>query len=465
MPKEKSFRNICFLKHNNNICLSEIMRLLGKSGCSDTETQTLDDELCGWLDDIWSKKTTSRVLTFYYINGSSVDAPDDEDEKAAFFIVSLKNFFAKKTTVQVLKGSRQEIYAGFYSSSGNEQSIEPEEETQSSDQDNETIPYFRWTGVLFNVDKEKLVDELKLHVASITLQEFALLTSYDANAQKRTYDQAIKDLAHMCRAPHNPEEWSFKGNNDYAILKNYLTYTFMKLYSEGKIYGCNNAGKYFNTGLFTPDYKKIYAVFKPNPRNDDKRMFFEGFFCEDQVARFGIKSRDDDRADYFTQPAMLIFNPSLPLDLESNIKHISVERLDRWIEGVSPEDAKKIKNMNEEQRKELLVKCIERAKREIQANYKAVVPHYYISKRVASDGKIQLLIPLRLRDRDPAFVALVLDIITDEKITQDGSRISVPVSYKANTCLTLDMAYKNARLIVRPGVDWLKPQNIVQFEE
>ena len=443
MAEDKCFMDIGFLKHNKNTCIDEILRLMGKFGCSNEERKALDDELCVWLADVWAKKTNSSIITYHRINGKIVEHPDEEDKKAAFFIIAMTNFFDKTP----FQASRQEIYAGFYSSSCMEQAV--------IDIQDEKKKFFRWNGVLFSADKEQLIRELKLHVASITLQEFALMTSYDLSEKKRTYNQAIRDLANMSY----PEDWSFKGRNDYSILKNYLEYTFMKLYSESKIFPCINGGKYFNTGLFTPDYKKIYAVFKRNP-NGDERMFFEGFFSEDKVARFGIKSRDDDRADYFTQPAMLIFNPSLPIDLETNREHINVERFDRWLEGVSPADAQALRSMNEEKRRDTLYECIDRAKCEIQANYKAAVPHYYINKRVASEGKIQLLIPLRFRNRDQAFIALVLDVITDDKITEDGSRISVPVSYKASTCLTLDQAYKNARLIVRPSVEWLKPQDI-----
>ena len=56
---------------------------------------------------------------------------------------------------------------------------------------------------------------------------------------------------------------------------------------------------------------------------------------------------------------------------------------------------------------------------------------------------IQLLLPLCLNQPDRADLALVVDKVGN--------------SYRGNTVLTLDMAYRNARLITRPDSDWLRP--------
>lgn len=71
-------------------------------------------------------------------------------------------------------------------------------------------------------------------------------------------------------------------------------------------------------------------------------------------------------------------------------------------------------------------------------NYKIAVPQYY-------DGKIQLLLPLCLTSGSPnPDLALVVHRLNDK-------------TYTARTCLTLKMAYNNARLIVKPQSNWLKP--------
>ena len=57
------------------------------------------------------------------------------------------------------------------------------------------------------------------------------------------------------------------------------------------------------------------------------------------------------------------------------------------------------------------------------------------------DGRIQLLLPLCLTGDKPG-LALTIQ-------REDGF-------YSARTCLTLDMAYNNARLICRPESSWSK---------
>ncbi|MDB1820787.1 DUF3825 domain-containing protein, partial [Collinsella aerofaciens] len=62
------------------------------------------------------------------------------------------------------------------------------------------------------------------------------------------------------------------------------------------------------------------------------------------------------------------------------------------------------------------------------------VPQFY-------GGRIQLLLPLCLTGDKPE-LALTIQ-------REDGF-------YAARTCLTLDMAYNNARLICRPETSWIK---------
>lgn len=84
----------------------------------------------------------------------------------------------------------------------------------------------------------------------------------------------------------------------------------------------------------------------------------------------------------------------------------------------------------------LLTGAIDNAKERVRRNYKAAVPQYY-------RGRIQLLLPLCLSNPKVADLALVVE-------AHDGF-------YRAATCLTLDMAYNNARQLARPDRDWLQP--------
>ena len=54
------------------------------------------------------------------------------------------------------------------------------------------------------------------------------------------------------------ENWSSKGKNDNAILKNYLRFTYKKLSEENKIIKTSEYA-IFNTGLFTEYYEPIFV--------------------------------------------------------------------------------------------------------------------------------------------------------------------------------------------------------------
>ena len=72
----------------------------------------------------------------------------------------------------------------------------------------------------------------------------------------------------------------------------------------------------------------------------------------------------------------------------------------------------------------------------LEADYKTAIPQYY-------NHSIQLLIPLCLRS--PGVPDLALACMK----TPDGSK------YLGRTCLTLRMAYHNARLLARVDNSWL----------
>jgi hypothetical protein len=82
--------------------------------------------------------------------------------------------------------------------------------------------------------------------------------------------------------------------------------------------------------------------------------------------------------------------------------------------------------------------CISDTKEKLKRNYKLAVPQYFIT-----GGTIQLLIPLCLSTVDTADLAIVVE--------------DYGTMYRASTCLTLDMAINNARLLARPDRDWLNP--------
>lgn len=59
------------------------------------------------------------------------------------------------------------------------------------------------------------------------------------------YEKKIQGLSGMC-----PVKWSFGGNSDNTILKNYVEHTFLKLSEEGTVLQ-ESEYALFNTGLYT----------------------------------------------------------------------------------------------------------------------------------------------------------------------------------------------------------------------
>lgn len=235
------------------------------------------------------------------------------------------------------------------------------------------------------------------------------------------YDNKIQNLACLC-----PEKWSFGTNNNNAILKNYIDHTFMKLQEEGNVIE-NDEYALFNTGLFTQYYEPIYGYFTKNNNEGRQKWFLDSFCSAYTISMMGINERPK-RANYFTNPADLVFDTNC--EIIPQYQHIfggvaNVERL--------PESIKTNPNKTA-----IFDGAIKRAKNMIDANYKTAIPQYY-------NGHIQLLIPICLISEGIPDLALVV------------SKNEVGNQYLGHTCLTLDMAYNNARLIARPDSEWLKP--------
>lgn len=235
------------------------------------------------------------------------------------------------------------------------------------------------------------------------------------------YDRKISQLSSIC-----PEKWSFGASSDNVILKNYIEHTFMKLEEENKIQQTDNYAL-LNTGLFTSFYEAIYAYFTPNANPNRQKWFLDGFYTSYQLAIMGITAFPE-RANYFADPSAMVFDTNC--DIIPQYQHIFND----------PENFLRIPEViRESPNKSMLFDgAIKRAKLMIDANYKTAVPQYY-------KGRIQLLIPICLVNENVPDLALVV------------SKNAVGNQYLGHTCLTLDMAYNNARLIARPDSAWLKP--------
>lgn len=246
----------------------------------------------------------------------------------------------------------------------------------------------------------------------MTLFSFAYCADYDAK---------IANLASL-----SPEKWSFGASRDNTILKNYIAHTFLKLAEEGKVL-IESQYALFNTGLYTSFYEPVFGRFVPNKIPERQAWFLEGFYTSYQLGMLGVVNYPP-RANYFEKPEALIFDTNC--DIFPQYKHIFGD----------PENFLRIPESIRESPNNIMLfdGAIRRAKHMIDANYKTAIPQCY-------KGKIQLLIPICLISENKPDLALVV------------SKNDAGNQYLGHSCLSLDMAYNNARLIARPDSLWLHP--------
>lgn len=227
-----------------------------------------------------------------------------------------------------------------------------------------------------------------------------------------------------------PEDW---GPN-HKRLTSYVSYVYERaatLYNReqtGQKSDCLYVGSdriCFDTGLFTNVFEPIYALLEPNDEKRPQKWRLAGFYADGEAAlsNVGLPSR----VRFYDDPSELVYDYRLPLRV--NRGHILGEHSERL-----PESFQSLSPREQSSRLEGAWRI---AEKRVSANYALAVPQYF-------HGKIQLLLPLCL-EGDSADVALVV-----EHVEQDGEAF-----YRGSTCLTLEMAYNNARLLCRPESSWL----------
>lgn len=212
------------------------------------------------------------------------------------------------------------------------------------------------------------------------------------------------------------ENWSNPTYPNNGILANYLVHTYKRLKAEKQIIIRNTDYALFNTGLFMKYYEPIYAY--------SDTSYNVLFLTGHELNQRGISERPQ-KANYFDDPSLLLFDWHYPIDI--HFKHIlederNKERLPKGF-------------LEKENKMCILTGAVELMKRRVSANYKLAIPQCY-------EDKIQLLLPLCL-DTDEGKPDLALAVTKLDNC------------YQGYTCLTLDMAYNNARLIAKPESNWL----------
>lgn len=288
------------------------------------------------------------------------------------------------------------------------------------------------------------------------------------------WDGRLEQLASMAE----PERWTFKSVPDDSplpVLDSYVRYTFLRLYEQGKVAEAEGLAC-FNTGLMTPDQEELFGVFKVfdhyDPTKplgaDNKKWYLKSFLRagEKQLTSF---MELPQLPSYWEDPADLVFDPHLQVQL--NLDHIIRDNLGRFpvelggqlgldgkpldiaastdIEdeageaGAAPCEAEEVEAAAGEGEPVVVVPlalrnalegAMKHSVRLAKRSYRMAVPQFY-------RGKIQLLLPLYLRDAEIPDLALTLE--------RCGGW------YRAATVLYPDWAYRHARLLTRPNSEWL----------
>lgn len=239
-------------------------------------------------------------------------------------------------------------------------------------------------------------------------------------------DERLDELAALAE----PEEWTWHSTpatRSKPVLLSYLLHTYKRLAEEGKIVvSCDGTQLTFNTGLATPNQEPIFALANPNLLPDPQQPWHFHSWCRKGQAELRCFDTLPEIARYYGDPSELVFD--VRKELRVNIEHIVADNKARF-----PEPWRKVADFA---LLTFLKGAIDNARERIQRDYKIAVPQCY-------RGRVQLLLPLCLWRPDRADVALVVQ--------------PYDTFYRACTCLTLDMAYSNARQLARPHRGWLRP--------
>jgi len=237
-----------------------------------------------------------------------------------------------------------------------------------------------------------------------------------------------------------PEPWRYKEpgyetqNTETPILERYLNQVFRKQAIEhnnaqnpseaDSAFYVRNEFACFHTGLYTKHFKGILMCFNRNKRLDTlKQWYFKGFA--------------DESSDKLKYVQLLPLRPSFPMrqwmtyydpewEVRVNTDHIlgdeeNVARL--------PEPIREAWNLPL-----LLETAVELARRKALVDWSLAVPQVF-------QNRVQYLLPIHLTNMARPDLAMALSVM-------EGY-------YIGHTCLTLEMAYQNARLLAKPTATWL----------
>lgn len=263
----------------------------------------------------------------------------------------------------------------------------------------------------------------------------------------------------------------------YDILHNYIRYTFYRLTLEDKVgFSEDEDFAAFNTGLVDDHYEDIFACFEASGADKRQPWTFAGF-CTAGTGKYGKRLVREmnplpQPASYLQRKEDLLFD--LDREVVCDIRHIVVDNVDRLPVGFlrdelasSPECRGILAGIEElgEQGRQVrydrlrhvilndarlftrlansINAAIEQARRQVRWNYRTAVPAYY-----PRTNRMSLLLPLDLTGSGKPDEALVVEL------QKSGN-------YQGQTIVAMAQAYRDARLLCRPYIDWLSPASII----
>ena len=223
------------------------------------------------------------------------------------------------------------------------------------------------------------------------------------------------------------ENWDYKDGKDvHPILFQYILHTFNRICLEDKVsFFSKDQIAIFNTGLLTKNGEDIFACFKrTTTAPSGQQWYLDSFYKESdreivgykplpQVVDYYKQIDDDVVESYFDASCDIVINSDHILD----DRHFRMPYLFRTFDSQTQQY--------------IFNGAFAKLKKKLARNPRLAVPQIY-------NGKMTYLLPLDICGET---VALAI-----EKI--DGV-------YRANTVLTLEMAYTNARLLATPDSNWL----------
>lgn len=239
-------------------------------------------------------------------------------------------------------------------------------------------------------------------------------------ANLKKINKKLDDLSRLAE----PEKWTiYHQKND--LLYNYIFCIFDLALKQDLVYvNEDDTLALFNTGLLTVNGQDIYGRFVRNADTETSQKWsLEGFYKDSNRTMMSGFSIFPDFIEHFEKQEDAYYDCSL--ELRKELDHIIDDNFDRLPLGLQTIDAQTLRYV--------VNGSIDTSLKKVKRNNRLVAPQLYF-------GKITYLLPIDMLGQKYALAV--------EKINNQ---------YRANTILTIDMAYMQARLVMKPESNWLLP--------